>query len=222
MYLRRLAISSISSAIIASLIYFAFTQAQGESVLPDYISYHSGHTFLITHTGESAHLHGCGDPLTIIVAFMLRRWIFIGLMWISSFFSFWVMQSINSVGFIIYFSDLSQKISDVKSAYPSWVINIAGSLYAISILLNRLFLMKKKEMQDLVPKKTMVTQYSVIGVILITAIFILVPVMSSVPAVMFLNPQVNMFEAQETSISIVDGNLVVNYSMPLILEYGNF
>jgi hypothetical protein len=88
---------------------------------------------------------------------MLRRWIFIGLMWISSSFGFWVMQSINSVGFIIYIFDLSQKISDVKNAYPSWVINIAGSFYVISILLNRLFLMKKKERHDFAPKKTMVT-----------------------------------------------------------------
>jgi len=45
-------------------------------------------------------------PLAIIVAFIYRRWIFIGTMWLSSFLSFIVMQTISPVGFIIYFSDL--------------------------------------------------------------------------------------------------------------------
>jgi len=44
-------------------------------------------------------------PLSIIVAFIYRRWIFIGLTWLSSFLSFVVMQTINPIGFIIYFSD---------------------------------------------------------------------------------------------------------------------
>jgi hypothetical protein len=44
-------------------------------------------------------------PLAIIVAFIYRRWIFIGLTWLSSFLSFVVMQTINHVCFIIYFSN---------------------------------------------------------------------------------------------------------------------
>jgi hypothetical protein len=210
------------STILASFIYFALPRERVNVTSLIVFLFIQGIIFSSLFPNNIPSYMAAEIPLAIIVAFMLRRWIFIGLMWISSFFGFWVMQSINSVGFIIYFSDLNQKILNVKNLYPSWVMNLAGSIYAISILLNILFLRKKKEKRDFVPRKTVGAQYSVIGAIAITAIVILVPVMSSVPAVMFLTPQVNTFEAQEASFAIVDGNLVVNYSMPLILEYGNF
>ena len=210
------------SAIIASLIYFTLPKDKVNLSSLVIFLFIQGILFSSLAPGNLPSYMAAEIPLAIIVAFMMRKWIFIGLIWVSSFFSFWVMQSINSVGFIIYFSDLNQSILKIRNSYPSWVVNLAGSLYGISILLNILFLRKRKEKHDFVPRKTMVAQYSVIGAIVITAIVILVPVMSSVPAVMFLTPQVNTFEAQEASFAIVDGNLVVNYSMPLILEYGNF
>ena len=210
------------SAIIGSLIYLALPKDKVNLSSLVIFLFIQSILFSSLAPGNLPSYMAAEIPLAVIVAFMFRRWIFIGLMWISSFFSFWVMQSINSVGFVIYFSDLNQNILKMRNSYPSWVVSLTGSIYAISILLNLLFLRKKKEKRDLIPRKTMVFQYSVIGAIVITAIVILVPVMSSIPAVMFLTPQVNTFEAQEASFAIVDGNLVVNYSMPLILEYGNF
>jgi len=160
-------------------------------------------------------------PLAIIVAFIYRRWVFIGLTWLSSFLSFIVMQTINPIGFIIYFSDLNQKILSIRNTYPSWVVSLAGSLYAISILSNFLFL-GKRGVRDPKVMKTIASQSSVIVVLVIVSVLVLAPVVHDVPASMYLSPQVDTFQAGEGTPHIVGGNLVVDYSMPLMLRYGDY
>lgn len=210
------------STILASFIYFALPRERVNVTSLIVFLFIQGIIFSSLFPNNIPSYMAAEIPLAIIVAFMMRRWIFIGLMWISSFFGFWVMQSINSVGFIIYFSDLNQKILNVKNLYPSWVMNLAGSLYGISILLNLLILTQKKWKITASPKKTLIAQSTTVAVIAFVALVALMPVVDNVPSNMYLSPEINTFQGQIYSSSIVGGNLIVNYSMPLVVQSGDF
>jgi hypothetical protein len=210
------------SAIIASLIYFALPKDKVNLSSLVIFLFIQGILFSSLAPGNLPSYMAAEIPLAIIVAFMFRRWIFIGLIWISSFFSFWVMQSINSVGFIIYFSDLNQSILKIRNSYPSWVVNLAGSIYAISVLLNLLFLTQKKGKMTASPKKTLIAQSTTVAVIAVVALVALMPVVDNIPSNKYLSPELNTFQGQIYSSSIVGGNLIVNYSMPLVVESGDF
>ena len=207
------------SAIVASLIYFALPRDKVNLSSLIIFLFIQGILFSSLAPGNLPSYMAAEIPLAIIVTFMLRRWVFIGLIWVSSFFSFWVMQTINPVGFIIYFSDLNHKILNIKNVYPSWVVNAAGSLYAVSILVNLIFLCRNKGEGKLSLKKTLISQYSIVSVIVFVAILILVPVASSIPSNMYLATEINTFQATDLSASMDNGNLIEKYYFPLSLQY---
>ncbi len=161
-------------------------------------------------------------PLAIVFSFIERRWIFIGITWLSSLFSFIVMQTINNVGFIIYFVDLNHSILNIRNSYPSWLVQAAGSLYGFSILSSLFFLRKKEVQKDFVPKKSLVAQSSIIFSFLVLALLLLVPVASSIPSGMLLSNQLNIYSPQIVNESINNGNLVVEYEFPLASYSGDY
>ena len=161
-------------------------------------------------------------PLAIVFSFMERRWIFIALTWMSSFFSFIVMQTINNVGFVIYFADLNHSILNLRNSYPSWVVQAAGSLYGISILSSLFFLRKKRGRENFIPKKSLAAQSSIILALVVVAIILLVPVVSNITPDMMLSSELNTFTPQVAGESIVNGNLMVEYSFPMSLYSGNY
>ncbi|MEM3290920.1 MAG: hypothetical protein QW046_05320, partial [Candidatus Micrarchaeaceae archaeon] len=207
------------SALIASFIYFAIPRDNVNIRALITFLFIQGILFSSLAPYNLPSYMAAEIPLAIIVSFMERRWIFIGLTWVSSFFSFWVMQTINHVGFIIYFSDINQKILNVRNSYPSWVVNAAGSLYAISILANLFFLRGKGVDRKFTGGRSVAVQSSVVAVIVVVSLLILLPVVNDVPVNMYLSPQINTFQADVSSVSIRDGNMYVSYSMPLELRY---
>jgi|GEM_PF-2831548 len=209
------------SALIASFAYFALPKEKVNMETVITFLFIQGILFSSLAPYNLPSYMAAEIPLAIIVAFIYRRWVFIGLTWLSSFLSFVVMQTINPVGFIIYFSDLNQKILSIKNTYPSWVVSLAGSLYAISILSNLIFLGKRGARGPKV-MKTIAAQSSVIVVLVIVSVLVLAPVVHDVPANMYLSPEVDTFQADISSYSIFNGNLVVTYSMPLSIQYGHY
>ncbi len=157
-------------------------------------------------------------PLAIIASLMLKRWIYIGLMWVSSLFSFLVMQTITHVGFIVYFSDLNMKILTTNiypySTFPSWINSVAGTLYVVSLLLfiPLSLLRKKGNMARL--RKSLIAQSATIGVIVIVGVVLLAPVASSVPQNMYLAPSIDSFSASGSNEYIVGTSLVATYYFP--------
>ena len=210
------------SAIIASLVYFTLPKDKVNILSLVMFLFIQGILFSSLAPGNLPSYMAAEIPLAIIVAFMMRRWIYIGLIWVSSFFSFWVMQTINPVGFIIYFSDLNHSVLNIKDLYPPWQMNLTSALYAISILLNLIFLRRKKGGTLLKVRKTMTAQATAITAIVIVGLVLLVPVANNIPTTMYLSPYVNSFQGEIYSSSVVNGNLVVNYSMPLTILYGDF
>ena len=161
-------------------------------------------------------------PLAIILSFAYRKWIFIGLTWISSLFSFLAMQTINTIGFLIYFVDLNHGIFKINNPSPPWAVQVAGTLYGISILINLLFLRKGEGRKRFSIRKTIAAQSAVVLVVVIVGLLVLVPVVGSIPSSMFYAPQVETIQASGSSSFISHGNLTVNYDMPLYLQYGSY
>jgi hypothetical protein len=157
-------------------------------------------------------------PLAIIAGFLLRRWIYIGLMWVSSFFSFLVMQTITHVGFIVYFSDLNMKILTTNiypySSFPPWINSIAGTLYVASLLLfiPISLLRKKGTMARL--RKSLIAQSATIGAIVLVGALLLAPVASSIPQDMYLSTSIDSFAADGSNEYIVGTSLVATYYFP--------
>ena len=157
-------------------------------------------------------------PLAIIAGFLLRRWIYIGLMWVSSFFSFLVMQTITHVGFIVYFSDINMKILTTNvypySSFPPWINSVAGTLYVASLLLfiPISLLRKKGNMARL--RKSLIAQSAAIGAIVLVGVLLLAPVASSIPQNMYLSPSIDSFAAYGSNEYIVGTSLVATYYFP--------
>ena len=157
-------------------------------------------------------------PLAIIAGFMLRRWIYIGLMWVSSFFSFLVMQTITHVGFIVYFSDLNMKILTTNifpySSFPPWINSIAGSLYVVSLLtFIPLSLHRRKGTLGKL-RKSLIAQSATIGAIVLVGALLLAPVASSIPQDMYLSPSIDSFTGYGSNEYIVGTSLVAAYYFP--------
>ena len=157
-------------------------------------------------------------PLAIIAGFLLRRWIYIGLMWVSSFFSFLVMQTITHVGFIVYFSDINMKILTTNiypySSFPPWINSIAGSLYVVSLLtFIPLSLHRKKGTLGKL-RKSLIAQSATIGAIVLVGVLLLAPVASSIPQDMYLSPSIDSFTGYGSNEYILGTSLVAAYYFP--------
>ncbi|MCW6157970.1 MAG: hypothetical protein LVQ63_00585 [Thermoplasmatales archaeon] len=157
-------------------------------------------------------------PLAIIASLMLKRWIYIGLMWVSSLFSFIVMQTITHVGFIVYFSGLNMKILTTNiypySTFPSWTNSIAGTLYVASLLLFIPLSLLRKEGNMARLRKSLIAQSATIGAIVLVGVVLLAPVASSIPQNMYLSPSIDSFTAHGSNEYIVGTSLVATYYFP--------
>ena len=155
-------------------------------------------------------------PFATIVAIAYRRWTIIGLLWFTYALSFGVMQTINSVGFLIYFSDVNLRILAIRNVFPPVVNNDLGFLYSFSLLCFIPIVLRLKKGKSLGLRKSFVSQLSTLAVLTVVALMVLAPVASSVPEGMFLENSVNTFQAQPISESLNGTSLVVNYSVPLV------
>jgi len=155
-------------------------------------------------------------PLAIIVGLYLRRWSYIVLMWISTVFSFVVMQTINPVGFIVYFSDVNINVLNIKSAYPPWINSIAGSLYALSLLMFIPLSLRGREGAMKKIKRALAPQSAAVAAIVVVGMLIFIPVSSSVPQGMYLSPTIDSFQAAPTSMYLVGTTIVSYYNFPIL------
>lgn len=155
-------------------------------------------------------------PFAVILAIMKKRWVLIGMLWISSLLSFLVMQTINPAGFIIYFSDVNLKILNTKNIYPQWLNSVFGFLYSLSLLLFILVILRMKSGETRRFTKTLLSQGSIISSLAIVALLILVPVASNIPSNMYLSGEINTFQAQSVSESLVGTTLLVEYNIPVV------
>ena len=155
-------------------------------------------------------------PFATIVAMAYRRWMIIGLLWFIYALSFGVMQTINSVGFLIYFSDVNLKILAIRNVFPPLLNNDLGFLYSFSLLCFIPIALRLKKGKAVALRKSLVSQFSTIAVVTVIALIILVPVSSTVPGGMFLESSLNTSQAQPASESLNGTSLVVTYSFPLV------
>jgi len=155
-------------------------------------------------------------PLAIILSLYLRRWAFVVLMWISTVFSFIVIQTINPVGFIVYFSDININVLNIKSAYPPWINSIAGSLYALTLLIFIPLSLRGREGTMKKIKRALAPQSAAVAAIVVVGMLIFIPVSSSVPQNMYLSTAVDSFQAAPTSMYLVGTTIVSDYSFPIL------
>ncbi len=155
-------------------------------------------------------------PFAIIIAVVYRRWMIIGLLWFIYALSFGVMQTINSVGFLIYFSDVNLKILAIRNFYLPVLNDDLGFLYSFALLCLIPIVLKLKKGTVMKFKKSLIAQLSTISALAVVALIILAPVASSVPSGMFLESSLNTFQANQVSESLNGTSLVVNYSVPLV------
>ena len=216
-----------ASSIAASLSYFLLKKERvnKESLLVFFLI--QGVLFSAINPYNLPSYMSAMIPFAIMLAFVYRRWLLLGLLWLSSAFSLVVMQTINSAGFMIYFSDLNLKILNIKNVYPTWVNSFFGVLYSLSLLTFIPFALRTRRGRAVKFTKALLAQGSVVGVLAIVAIVVLIPVASNIPGEMFLSGQVNTFQADAISESLSGGSLLVNYQVPLVGflgegEHGNF
>lgn len=159
-------------------------------------------------------------PLAVIAALLLRRWMYICMMWVSTTFSFLVMQTITHSGFIVYFSDLNTKILNTTvyphAWYPSAVNSIAGSLYALSLLafIPVAIFRRKGSLRRL--RKSLVSQSTAVGVVVLVGILLFAPVATSVPQNMFLSHTIDSFTADPSPAYINGTSIVATYYFPTL------
>jgi hypothetical protein len=155
-------------------------------------------------------------PFAIIVAIVYRRWMIVGLLWFTYALSFGVMQTINSIGFLIYFSDVNLKILATRNVFPPVLNNDLGFLYSFSLLCFIPIVLRLKKSKALTFRKSLVSQFSTTAAIAVAALIVLAPVASSVPGGMFLENSLNTYNEQPVSESLTGTSLVVTYSFPLV------
>ncbi len=155
-------------------------------------------------------------PFAIIIAVVYRRWMIIGLLWFVYALSFGIMQTINSVGFLIYFSDVNLKILAIRNLYPIVLNDDLGFLYSFSLLCFIPIVLRMKRGNVVKFTKSLISQFSTILVLAVVALIVLAPVASSVPSGMFLESSLNTFQVNQVSESLNGTSLVATYSVPLV------
>lgn len=204
------------STILASFIYFALPREKVNVTSLIIFLFIQGIIFSSLFPNNIPSYMAAEIPLAIIVAFMLRKWIFIGLMWMSSFLGFLVMQTIVPTGFLVYFTDLNHNLMNASYYRPSLLFNIAGSAYAISILFDIFFLKQKKGRMTPTPKKTLIAQYTIVAAIVVVALVVLLPVATQIPPDMYLSQTIDSFTSSASSEYIAGTSLIATYNFPVL------
>jgi hypothetical protein len=155
-------------------------------------------------------------PFAIIIAILSKRWVLVGMVWIASVFDFLVIQTINPSGLFIYFSDLNSRILSWKNSYLDVLVYIFSFLYSLSLLLIVPVSLRPRQGKMARFKKTLASQYSMVGVFCVIGILVLVPVASNIPVNMYLSSNLNTFDAQPVNESLSGHSLSVEYLIPTI------
>ena len=121
------------------------------------------------------------------------------------------MQTINHIGFLIYFSNVDLKLLNINISYPSWLNYAAGFLYSLCLLAFIPIGLRIKAGKVTHFRKTVASQLSTIVAISVVAIVVIAPVASSLPGDMFLAPSLDQFYAQPVYESLSGSSLVVDY-----------
>ena len=204
------------AALIASFSYFLLKRERvGRETLVSFLLI-QGVLFSALNPYNLPSYMAAVIPFAIIIAIVYRRWMIIGLLWFIYAISFGVMQTINSVGFLIYFSDVNLKILAIRNLFPPVVNNDLGFLYSFSLLCFIPIVLRLKKGEALSFRKSLVSQFSTVAAIAVVALIILVPVASNVQEGMFLESSVNTFQAQPVSEALNGTSLAVTYSLPLV------
>ena len=200
-----------ASAIIASLSYFLIKRdnVNKESLLVFFLI--QGVLFSAINPYNLPSYMSAMIPFAIILAIIYRRWLLIGLLWLVSVLSLIVMQTINHIGFPIYFSDVNMKLLNINVSYPSWLNYVAGFLYSLCLLTFIPIGLRIKAGKVIRFRNTIASQLSTLVAMSVVAIVVLAPVASSVPGDMFLAPSLDHFYAQPVSASLSGSSLIVDY-----------
>ena len=205
-----------ASAAVASLTYFIKKKEKVDKVSLLIFFLIQGILFSSLNPYNLPSYMSAMIPFAILLAIIDRRWLLIGMMWISSALSFAVMETINSVGFLIYFSDINLKILKVSNAFSPLLKDVFGFVYSLSLLVFIPVSLRMKPGNLVRFKKTLVSQFSIIGALTIVALLILIPVSSNIPGNFYLEGDINSFQAQVISDSMSGNSLVVEYSIPVV------
>ena len=200
-----------ASAVIASLSYFLVKKenVNRESLLVFFLI--QGVLFSAINPYNLPSYLSAMIPFAIIIAILYKRWVLIGMLWLASALSLIVMQTINHIGFLIYFSDVNLKILNINVSYPSWLNYVAGFLYSLCLLAFIPIGLRIKAGKVTRFRKTVASQLSTLAALAVVAIVVIAPVASSVPGDMFLAPSLDQFYAQPVSESLSGRALVVDY-----------
>ena len=200
-----------ASAIIASLSYFLIKKdnVNRESLLVFFLI--QGVLFSAINPYNLPSYMSAMIPFAVILAVIYRRWLLIGLLWAASVLSLIVMQTINHIGFLIYFSDVNLKLLNINISYPPWLNYAAGFLYSLCLLAFIPIGLRIKAGKVTHFRKTVASQLSTLVAISVVAIVVIAPVASSVPRDMFLAPSLDQFYAQPVYESLSGSSLIVDY-----------
>ena len=200
-----------ASAILVSLSYFLLKKdrVNKESLLVFFLF--QGVLFSAINPYNLPSYMSAMIPFAIILATVYRRWLLIGLLWLVSVLSLIVMQTINHIGFLIYFSDVNMKLLNINVSYPSWLNYVAGFLYSLCLLTFIPIGLRIKAGTVIHFWKTIASQLSTLVAMSVVAIVVLAPVASSVPSDMFIAPSLDHFYAQPVSESLSGSSLIVDY-----------
>ena len=205
-----------SSALIASVSYFFLKneRVNRESLLAFLLI--EGILFASLNPGNLPSYMSAMIPFAILLAIISKRWILIGMVWVSSALNIGVIQTINPVGFLLYFTDVNFKITQAKNLYPSWINDFLGFLYSLSLLVLIPIILAMKKGKGIRLKRLLAPQLSILVVFTIVALIVLVPVSSNLPSEMYLQGEINTFQALPIFESLSGDSLVVEYSVPVV------
>lgn len=204
------------AAIIASLSYFLLKneRVNRETLLIFLLI--QGVLFSAINPYNLPSYMAAAIPFAIVLTVVYRKWVLMALISIASLLSFIVMQTINSIGFLVYFSDVNMKLLQIRNAYPGWLNSSAGFLYSLSLLLLIPSALMIRRGRIIHLTKAIAAQFAVVAALFIVALLVLVPVVSNIPGGMFLSDQMNQFDAQPVTDFISGNSLVVEYSIPTV------
>ncbi len=155
-------------------------------------------------------------PFAIIFAIRRQSWIIIGLIWVASVFSFIVIETVNRIGFLLYYADLNPKILEINNSFPTWLNSFAGVTYSALILSSIIIVIRSRPKGNALFIKSIFSQFSIVVVLAIVSLIIFAPVSMDIPNNFYYSNQENVFQASPVSDYLVGQALVVDYKVPVV------
>ena len=204
------------SSLIASLSYFLVKKDKVDKNSIVAFLFIQGVLFAALNPVNLPSYMSAMVPFAVLLTLTKKNWWFLGLTWLATFFSFIVMQTINNIGFLVYFSDVNVKIDTIHNSFPNWINSLAGSIYSVALLSLILPSLRSRLGKSVKFSKSLISQFSIVIVLVIVSLVVVAPVMYTVPSNLYLSNQYNVAQAQPTSEFISGHSLYVNYKVPVI------